>query len=248
MAKRFTDSEKWKDPWFRKLKGKNQLFWLFVLDTCDHAGIWKDQFDDFCFFTGFKISQKEAMDVFSDRMTKINNESYFVRKFISFQYGKLNPEKNNAHKGVIKSLTYSGISYEKEGAKEGLGRGCLAPQDKEQDKEQDKDKEKDKDKDNKEQREIINELNIASGRSFRGSPRDLAFISARMSEGFKMCDFMEVILFKCDSWRNDEKMNKFLRPETLFGNKFEGYLQESRDAEKLINEEYQAQMRKDLCL
>ena len=47
-----------------------------------------------------------------------------------------------------------------------------------------------------------------------------------MSEGFTVEDFKTVIHKKAKQWMDDPKMIKFLRPETLFGSKFEGYLNE----------------------
>lgn len=110
MPKRFTDSDKWKDPWFKKLGGVSQLFWLFVLDTCDHAGIWKDQFDDFERISGFKLTEQDKLN-FSDRILRIDEESFIVPKFIVFQYPNFNAERNNAHKGVLRSLEYYKLNY-----------------------------------------------------------------------------------------------------------------------------------------
>ena len=41
MAKRFTDTEKWKKPFIRGLEGAYKLLWLYICDDCDHAGIWQ---------------------------------------------------------------------------------------------------------------------------------------------------------------------------------------------------------------
>jgi uncharacterized phage protein (TIGR02220 family) len=49
-------------------------------------------------------------------------------------------------------------------------------------------------------------------------------VKARLAEGFTVDDFKAVIDKKCAEWIGDEKMEKYLRPETLFGPKFEGYL------------------------
>lgn len=49
-------------------------------------------------------------------------------------------------------------------------------------------------------------------------------IRARLAEGFTLNDFYSVIDKKCAEWKGDEKMEKYLRPETLFGGKFENYL------------------------
>ena len=38
MAKRFTDNEKWKNQFFKGLSTVNKLFFLYILDDCDHAG------------------------------------------------------------------------------------------------------------------------------------------------------------------------------------------------------------------
>jgi uncharacterized phage protein (TIGR02220 family) len=53
------------------------------------------------------------------------------------------------------------------------------------------------------------------------------FILARIKDGYSEDDFKKVIDVKTEKWLNDNAMRQFLRPETLFGNKFEGYLNES---------------------
>ncbi len=103
MAKRFTDTDKWKDPWFKKLPKEYKLLWIFMLDTCDHAGIWTIQFDLFEFSSGYKIDEKDALLIFSERLLKLNDETFFISKFITFQYGILY-ENNSAHIGVMKQL------------------------------------------------------------------------------------------------------------------------------------------------
>jgi hypothetical protein len=47
-----------------------------------------------------------------------------------------------------------------------------------------------------------------------------------MSEGYSTEDFITVNQKKVNQWLDDPEMSKFLRPETLYGNKFEGYLNE----------------------
>jgi len=56
----------------------------------------------------------------------------------------------------------------------------------------------------------------------------VAFIKARFNEGRTTDDFIHVIDIKCAKWLSDPKMIDFLRPETLFGNKFESYLNEQK--------------------
>jgi uncharacterized phage protein (TIGR02220 family) len=73
--------------------------------------------------------------------------------------------------------------------------------------------------------EIIDYLNERTGSNYRHTTKKTKdLIKARFNEGFTLEDFKVVIDKKCVEWINDEKMNKFLRPETLFGTKFESYL------------------------
>lgn len=73
--------------------------------------------------------------------------------------------------------------------------------------------------------EIIAYLNEKTESMYRASNKKTqSCIRARLSEGFKVDDFKAVIDKKCAEWIGDPKMEKYLRPETLFGTKFEGYL------------------------
>jgi phage replication O-like protein O len=81
--------------------------------------------------------------------------------------------------------------------------------------------------------EIIATLNRTTGKSFRPSSKQTQrFIRARLAEGFKIEDFEKVIKVKTEEWKGDAKMDRYLRPETLFANKFEGYLQEENRTTK----------------
>ncbi|EIQ6427006.1 conserved phage C-terminal domain-containing protein [Listeria monocytogenes] len=51
-----------------------------------------------------------------------------------------------------------------------------------------------------------------------------ALIKARLNDGFGFEDFKKVIIIKCKDWKNDSAMDQYLRPATLFGTKFESYL------------------------
>ncbi|WP_050740606.1 conserved phage C-terminal domain-containing protein [Acetobacterium bakii] len=73
--------------------------------------------------------------------------------------------------------------------------------------------------------EIINYLNGVLGTNYKPTAKATqALIKARLSEKYTIDDFKQVIDIKNAEWQNDPKMSKFLRPETLFGNKFESYL------------------------
>lgn len=74
--------------------------------------------------------------------------------------------------------------------------------------------------------EIIVYLNQKAKTSYRASSKKTKdLIHARWMENFTLDDFKTVIDKKVANWMNTE-MEKYLRPETLFGTKFEGYLNE----------------------
>lgn len=74
--------------------------------------------------------------------------------------------------------------------------------------------------------EIITILNECTGKNYRHTGKqNKLLIKARWGEGFTIDDFRRVIEDRSKRWLNDPKMDEFLRPITLFSNKFESYLQ-----------------------
>ncbi len=84
------------------------------------------------------------------------------------------------------------------------------------------------DKDKEEDKElyisIVDYLNLKAVTRYKpSSKKTQSCINARLKEGFTLDDFKTVIDKKCAEWKGTE-MEQYLRPETLFGTKFEGYL------------------------
>ena len=77
---------------------------------------------------------------------------------------------------------------------------------------------------------VITRLNSVTGKSYKPTTKKtIACIDARLKEGFIEDDFYKVIEIKTKEW-SGTNMEIYLRPETLFGAKFEGYLnQEPKD-------------------
>ena len=72
---------------------------------------------------------------------------------------------------------------------------------------------------------VVKDLNEVCGTVYKPSTRKTVdLVTARHNEGFTLDDFKKVHRNKYAEWGNDEKMMKYLRPETLYSNKFEGYL------------------------
>src|SRR3990167_71342 len=103
MAKRFTATEKWHDPWFYSLNPQTKLAWIFILDKCNHAGIWNVNPNLMKFHIGFV----SAIEDFGGRVLALNQDKWFIPKFIEFQYGELS-DANRAHLSVISLLKKEG--------------------------------------------------------------------------------------------------------------------------------------------
>ena len=86
---------------------------------------------------------------------------------------------------------------------------------------------KKKDKNNNIYSLVIDYLNINANTSYRVNTKNTqSLINARMKEGYKVEDFKKVIDIKSKEWLGTD-FEKYLRPATLFGGKFENYLNEA---------------------
>ncbi|WP_255259229.1 conserved phage C-terminal domain-containing protein [Bacillus thuringiensis] len=82
-------------------------------------------------------------------------------------------------------------------------------------------------KDNIPYEDIVSYLNEKAGKSFKHkTAKTRTLIKARFKDSFTIDDFKRVIDIKAAQWLNDSHMSQYLRPETLFGTKFESYLNE----------------------
>ena len=87
--------------------------------------------------------------------------------------------------------------------------------------------------------EIVDYLNEKANTSYRTSAEYAkTHIRARLREGFTIDDFKAVIDGRVKAWANDPKMSEYLRPQTLFGTKFESYLNASKAKPKTDEEEW----------
>ena len=79
--------------------------------------------------------------------------------------------------------------------------------------------------------EIIDYLNSKAGKAYRWQGKATqSHINARFADGYTLEDFKKVIDNKSAEWKGG-KWEQYLRPETLFGNKFEGYLNQGKEGE-----------------
>ena len=86
---------------------------------------------------------------------------------------------------------------------------------------------KKKEKDNNIYSLVIDYLNKKANTNYRPTTKNTqSFINARVKEGYTVEDFKKVIDNKSKEWLNTD-FEKYLRPATLFGTKFENYLNEA---------------------
>ena len=149
MAKRFTDTDKWKKKWIRELSPEMKLFWFYLLDNCDHAGIWEVDIKLAAFQIEVELDESEILNTFNRKIVPFKPGKWFVPKFIVYQYGELN-KSNRAHLSVIKILTKYGLYKGLNEVEQGAYKSLEGAKDKDKDKELDKVKDKDKDKKSKE--------------------------------------------------------------------------------------------------
>ena len=107
MAKRFTDTEKWKKGFVRSLPPAYKLLWLYMLDDCDNAGVWQVEVEVASIRIGTKLNEKEALKLFGNNVISFDGGTkWFVKEFVKFQQGvnhiaELN-SNSNPHKSILR--------------------------------------------------------------------------------------------------------------------------------------------------
>ena len=99
-----TDTDKWKKRFLRELKPQHKLLWFYILDDCNHAGIWDVDIEVASIRVGEELIYDMLPQAFLDKIVIFDNgDKWFIPDFIEFQYGELNPN-SNVHKSVIALL------------------------------------------------------------------------------------------------------------------------------------------------
>lgn len=151
--KRFTDTDKWKESWFRKLTAAQKCLWFYMQDNCDHAGFIELDLELASFQIGLRLKADDFAALRRD-FTVVAGGKVWLHGFVRAQYGKISIDCK-PHRPVFASLEFHGVTPEKamerlpkpiESPSEALPIGSETLQDKDKDKDQDKDKDKDKDK------------------------------------------------------------------------------------------------------
>lgn len=116
MAKRFTDSTIWEDDWFYELTPEHKLFWFYLKDNCNHAGIWKPKRMAFKSVTDTDIDLNKVLESFNNgkkRIRVLENGYWLLEDFFYFQYvtkGKVLNRCNRVHESVLVIYVKMGIT------------------------------------------------------------------------------------------------------------------------------------------
>lgn len=159
MPKRFTESDKWRDKWFRALRPEYKLAWLYFLDNCDSAGVIDLDTELADFQLGIAPDWEEFFSKCDERIEQLHSGKFWVVRFIEYQYGTLSNDCR-AHIPVFASLKKNGLL---DRVLKGYSKGIQRDMDKDKDKDKEKDKDKDKETD-KDRWEIPERLDTPSVR------------------------------------------------------------------------------------
>ena len=116
--KRFTETTKWADPWFRKLSPSAKLLWLFLCDNCDQAGVIDLDAEVAQFQIGVELTDTTLAEI-GTRITKLECGKLFIPQFIKFQHGELSRECK-AHNPIFASIEKYGLERVSKGYPKGM--------------------------------------------------------------------------------------------------------------------------------
>lgn len=114
MAKRFYDSKKYENQWFRNLPPDLKCVYDYCLCYCDHAGILKLDIDDM----EFRIKPKSKLtlglieETFKNKFVFLDEDKIFIPKFIYWQYKNELSPGNPVHRCVYELFKENGIPIE----------------------------------------------------------------------------------------------------------------------------------------
>ena len=183
MPKRFTETDKWRDPWYRKLSPAAKCLWQWLVDNCDGAGVIDPDLELAAFQIGTDIDQR-VVEELGNRYQTLHTGKWWIPGFIRFQYGELK-ETCAPHRSVLSLLEKHDLRVN-----EPLAKGKV------------RDKEKDKGKERVQKR-----VQEGLGTKARGTLEEIA---AQAAELGLEADDGQWFFDKCEGcgWKNNGKAIK----------------------------------------
>lgn len=102
---------------------RHKLFWSYICDNCDNAGVWQVDLELAAFQCGYEFKEKDVLGAFDGRIRDIGKGRWWVVKFVRFQCGELS-DRSKPHQHVLRLLARHTLSKEyAETIAEGYGKG-----------------------------------------------------------------------------------------------------------------------------
>lgn len=248
--KRIVDTSFWTDGKVDEFSPEDKYFMLYLLTNpfTTQLGIYEISIKQVAFQLGYSVDAvkvlldrfetKYDMIIYSTKTNEIAIKNFLRHSIIKGGKPVEDCIKKEMSKIKNKSLIDEvfGFIADKEDLNETVKK-IINEYEKENDNDNDNDNENDVSwYDSSTIRSIVDYLNEKTHSNYRErTPKTKRLIEARMKEGFTLDDFKTVIDKKCADWLGDAKMQQYLRPETLFGTKFESYLNAKVANKKPIN-------------
>jgi uncharacterized phage protein (TIGR02220 family) len=224
-----------KSDTFSRLTAIQQLITIYIILNANHEdGVWYDKYKD------IEVSIKRGQVIVS--RNKIANEWFKGDKEVTEQKVRTTLKKleklgfltitSTNNYTVLEVLNYNVYQSKEEEPNQVSNQELTKSQPSNNQvsttNKNDKNVKNDKNEEEKEYipfSEVVSYLNQKANTNYRASGKDTKDkIKARWNDGFRLADFKKVIDIKTAEWLHDSHWSKFLRPSTLFGTKFESYL------------------------
>ena len=252
MSKRYTDTEKWKKQWFRKLTPIEKATWYFITEQCDNVGVWDADKGVAEFMVGGEIDWDAFIARINNNIEILDNGKWWIVDYCKFQHTDLSPDsKSKPVMSYIKLLKKHGL-YDRvmkdlkviESSSKGL---------KERVKEKEEVKVEEKEwglelvEEKESSRDIFRNEVLEYYKNVTGKKRVVQIpkeVGARYDEGYTMDDAKKVIFYKHLKWWDDNKTREWVNLKTLFRpSHFGEYLSQAESELSEIEEEKYKQFR-----
>jgi len=108
VKKRFTDTLKWEKEWFLSLTPNDKIIWLYLLDSCDEAGLWNVNWRLCSMLTGVEFSEPPSS--IQHQLVETNHDKVlYIKDFMEFQYPDYMEKKSPMIAKCVKKLIRYGI-------------------------------------------------------------------------------------------------------------------------------------------
>lgn len=245
----------WCDPWFEDLSSSQKLLFIYLItnDRTNMLGVYEVSIKKIAFETSLTSNQiKDFLSEFEKaKKVKYVNNHIILFNFLKNQ--KFNPNMKKSaidiYNNVLTKLEVDGLEVIKSRGEDGFQKVCKGFERvykgfgmvRKIEVEVEVEIEEEMESEIKVEIpyvNIIDFLNDSTGRKYRAVEKTKKLIKERFKQGFCFDDFKLVITNKTKDWLSDPKMSEYLRPETLFGNKFASYLAKAEVAEKEDDDNY----------